>query len=206
MSSGEERKVWLHRKPDLRLSRVLQTVSWILTAAVLILVGLMRQPDLKVPLPEGVNLRFLPAVHAVLNATVAVLLLFALSAVRRGRIREHRRLMLTAMGISVLFLLGYVSYHFTYPETLYGDVNHDAELSLEELQDVSIKRPIYIVLLITHIIAAGISLPMILLAFSAAWSSRFEAHRRLARWVFPIWLYVAITGPVCYLMLRPYYS
>ena len=80
-----------------------------------------------------------------------------------------------------------------------------SSLSLDELRDVGTARPAYMVLLITHIIAAGISLPLILLAFTAAWTNRFEAHRNLARWVFPIWLYVAISGPICYLMLRPYY-
>lgn len=205
MTPAEERSEWLSREPNLKLSKKLKIIAWILTGIVFIIVGLMRQPD-KIPLPEGVSLDFLPLVHAVINTTVALLLIAAMVAVKRGHLGRHRQLMLGAMAFSVLFLLGYVAYHFTTPETLFGDTNYNGSLSLEELQEVRTSRPLYIVLLITHIVAAGISLPLILLTFVAAWTNRFETHRIIARWVFPIWLYVAITGPICYLMLRPYYE
>jgi putative membrane protein len=99
--------------------------------------------------------------------------------------------MLAAMVLSTLFLLCYVAYHFTTVETRYG-----GEGAL---------RAVYFFLLITHIIAAGVSLPLILLTFISAWTSRFGKHRSMARWVFPLWLFVAVTGPICYLMLKPYY-
>jgi putative membrane protein len=70
---------------------------------------------------------------------------------------------------------------------------------------VAASRPTYLILLISHIVLAGISLPFILFTFIAGWTNRFAAHRKLARWVFPMWLYVAVTGPVCYWMLKPYY-
>ena len=205
MSFPTERSEWLKREPQEGLSKKLKIVTWILTGVVLVLVGLMRRPELRIPLPEGVVLDFLPPVHALINGSVAVLLVLSLSAIRAGKVALHRKLMLGAMGLSVLFLLGYVAYHFTNVETLFGDLNRDGELNLDELRTIGALRPVYIVLLISHIVAAGVSLPLILLTFTAAWTNRFQTHRKLARWVFPIWLYVAITGPICYLMLRPYY-
>ncbi len=206
MTAMEEKQEWLRRRADHSLSKKLGIIAWIVTALVLVLVGLMRRPELRIELPEGVSLSFLPPTHAAINAIVAVLLVSALIAVKSGRILLHRKLMLSAMGFSVLFLLGYVAYHFTNFETIYGDANGDQELSMEEIAAVGTWRPVYLVLLITHIIAAGISFPLILLTFIAAWTNRFEAHRNMARWVFPLWLFVAVTGPICYLMLRPYYS
>ncbi len=206
MTPADERSEWLSREPNLKLSKKLKILTWILTGVVFIIVALMHAPNLQIPLPEGVSLDFLPRVHAVINTIVAFLLVAAIVAVKRGQILRHRQLMLAAMGFSVLFLLGYVAYHFTTPETRFGDADHNGTVSLEELQEVRTSRPLYIVLLITHIVAAGISLPLVLLTFVSAWSNRFEAHRIMARWVFPLWLYVAITGPICYLMLKPYYD
>lgn len=202
---SSEREQWLRREPNERLSVVLKRVTWILTAAVLILVGLMRRPELRIPLPEGVDLGFLPPFHAIVNSIVAILLVLAIIAVKSGKITQHRNFMLGAMGMSVIFLLGYVAYHFTNAEILYGDANGDSTVDAAELAAVGIWRTIYLILLITHIVAAGVSLPLILLTFVAAWSNRFKTHRQLAKWVFPIWLYVAVTGPICYLMLRSYY-
>lgn len=202
---SEEKKEWLQREPRLALAKQLKVATWVVTGLVLVLVGMMRRPDLRIPLPEGLDLTFLPMVYSGINGVVAIVLVLALVAVWKGKVSLHKNLMLTAMGLSVLFLLGYVAYHFTNMETLYGDLNRDGLLSAEERQEVGTWRSIYMVILVTHIIAAGVSLPMILLAFSAAWTNRFREHKTLARWVFPIWLYVAVTGPICYLMLRPYY-
>lgn len=201
-----ERTEWLQQEPNEKLWKRLQIVTWVLTAVVLILVGLMRQPSLRIPLPAGVDLTFLPAVYSVINGIVAVVLVAALVAIMKGKILLHKKLMLTAMGLSVLFLLGYVAYHFTNVETLFGDSNRDGKISSMEAAEVGSARVVYLLVLITHIVAAAVSLPLILLTFSAAWSCKFRLHRKLARWVFPIWLYVAVTGPVCYLMLRPYYQ
>lgn len=187
---NDERKQWLARPPQEALSKKLGIVAWILTAAVLGLVMVMR--GVKIPLPEGWSFAFLPPVHAVLNSLVAVSLIAALVAVKQGKIQLHRIFVSIAMLLSIGFLLCYVAYHFTTPETRYG-----GEGPL---------RMVYFFLLATHIILAAVSLPFILFTFIAAYTNRFTAHRKLARWVFPIWLYVAITGPVCYLMLKPYYG
>jgi putative membrane protein len=199
----EEHRQWLTRQPNLALSKQLGIVAWILTAAVLILVALMR--EIKIPLPEGVSFSFLPPFHAAVNAVAAVVLIGALVAVKKGKIEWHKKFILAAMALSILFLLSYVAYHFTSNEIKYGDVNLDGIVDATEKAAVAGMRPVYLLLLITHITLAGISLPFILFTFIAGWTNRFAAHRRLARWVFPVWLYVAITGPICYWMLRPFY-
>jgi putative membrane protein len=199
----DERRQWLARTPNEALSRKLGIAAWILTAAVLGLVGLMRR--VKIPLPDGVSLSFLPPFHAAVNAAAAVVLIIALIAVMKGKINLHRKMILTAMGLSVLFLLSYVAYHFTSNEVKFGDVNLDGIVDEAELAKVGGMRAVYLLLLISHIVLAAVSLPFILFTFIAGWTNRFAAHRRLARWVFPVWLYVALTGPICYWMLRPYY-
>ncbi|MGD7654106.1 MAG: DUF420 domain-containing protein [Verrucomicrobiales bacterium] len=186
----DERTEWLARQPRETLSRKLGIAAWIFSAAVLVLVVFMQK--IRLPLPEGWSTAFLPPIHAAINAAAAVVLIISLAFVKLGKIKLHRATMVTAMGLSVLFLLSYVAYHITNDPTRYGG---DGPL-----------RTVYFILLATHIIFAAISLPFILFTFISGWTNRFTAHRRLARWVFPLWLYVALTGPVCYLMLRPFYQ
>jgi len=109
------------------------------------------------------------------------------------------------MGLSVLFLLSYVTYHFTTPETIYGDLDHNGVLSDTERLAAGSSRSIYMAILLSHIVLAGVSLPLVLLTFTRAYTNQFDRHKRMARWVYWLWLYVAVTGPVCYLMLKPYY-
>jgi putative membrane protein len=118
---NDERKQWLDRIPDGALSKKLGVAAWVITALVLILVGLMRRPELQIPLPEGVSLSFLPPFHAGVNAVAALVLVGALVSVLKGNITMHRRFIMAAMGLSVLFLLSYVAYHFTSSEVKYGD-------------------------------------------------------------------------------------
>jgi putative membrane protein len=169
----------------------LRVVAWIVTALVLILVGMMRRPEFHITLPDGVSLNFLPLVHAILNSLVTVCLLRALFFIKKGDVKNHRKMTTTAVVLSALFLLCYVAYHFTSTETKFGG-------------EGAIKA-VYLLLLITHILLAAISFPLILFTYLAGWADRKVAHRKLAKIVFPMWLYVAVTGPICYLMLRPYY-
>jgi len=185
------------------LAKRLQVWAWVVTVAVLFLVGLMRQ--VKIPLPEGVDLSFLPPFHATMNASTAVVLVIALRFIKKGQVKQHRQAIYVAMLLSLLFLLSYVAYHFTTPETLYGDVNHDGVLTAEEKAATGGMRLVYLVLLLSHIILAAVSLPFILFTFIRGFTFQVERHKRMARWVFPVWLYVAITGPICYFMLMPYY-
>lgn len=184
-----DRSEWLSRTPNDALSRKLGIAAWILSAAVLILVVVMQRARL--PMPPGWSTGFLPPFHAAVNAVAAITLMLAMVFVKLGNIKLHRAMMLSAMGLSILFLLSYVAYHFTNDPTRYP-----AGAPM---------RGLYLTLLLSHILLAATSLPFILFTFIAAWTNRFSAHRKLARWVFPMWLYVAITGPICYLMLRPYY-
>lgn len=190
MTPSTDREQWLSKQPNDKLSKTLKLATWIITSLVLILVVLMRSPY-KIPLPEGWSMSFLPPVHAVLNSLVALALVGAVLAVKAGKIPLHRLFIFIAMALSALFLFCYVAYHFTTVETKYGGDGW--------------QRVAYFILLISHIVLAGVSLPMILLAFTSGFTHHFQSHRKLAKWVFPIWLYVAVTGPICYLMLRSYY-
>ena len=188
---------------NLQLEKKLNVAAWIITVAVLGLVGMMRR--VKIPVPESLDLGFLPPFHATLNALTAVVLLVALYYIKQKKVQQHRNAIYVAIVLSVLFLLSYVAYHFTTPETLFGDSNHDGVVSEAEKAAVSGIRPFYLLLLLSHIaLAAGI-FPFILFTFIRAYTNQIERHRKMARWVFPLWLYVAITGPICYFMLIPYY-
>lgn len=188
---------------NLALAKKLNLAAWIATGAVLILVVLMR--EVKIPIPEGMSFGFLPPIYSALNALTAVALVVALIFIKQKKIELHRKTIYFALACSILFLLLYVAYHFTTPATLFGDADHNGVLSDLEKLEVSNIRPYYLVLLLSHIGLAALSLPFILFTFIRAYTNQFERHRKMARWVFPIWLYVAITGPVCYFMLMPYY-
>lgn len=186
MSLGD----YLKREPNLLLAKRLNWGVYAISIIVLLLVGLMRQ--IKFNLPEGVQLDFLPAVHACLNSIVALLLIGALLAIKRGNVSAHKLCINAAMICSATFLLCYVSYHFTNEETKFGG---EGTTWL-----------IYIVLLASHIILAAVSFPFILYTWVLGYTNQFGKHRKFSKIVFPIWLYVAVTGPICYLMLRPYYA
>ena len=190
--------------PDLRLAAKLNKIAWVITAVVLLLVGMMRR--VKIPLPEGVDVSFLPPFHATVNAITALVLIAAFYFIKQKQVHIHRRLIYVAAGLSVLFLLSYVAYHFTTPETLFGDANHDGVVDGAELAAVGRMRAIYLVLLLSHIFLAAVSFPFILFTFIRAYTGQYERHRKMARWVFPVWLYVAITGPVVYWLISPYYG
>lgn len=177
------------KEADLKLAKTLRVWAWVITVAVLFLVGLMRQ--VKIPLPEGVSFSFLPPIHASLNALTAVVLIFAFRFIKQKKVEQHRKAIYLAFGLSVGFLLSYVLYHFTTPETLYGGEGF--------------MRTLYFILLISHIVLAAGIFPFILFTFIRAYTNQIDQHKKMARWVFPFWLYVAITGPICYLMLLPYY-
>lgn len=177
------------KEADLKLAKTLRVWAWVITVAVLFLVGLMRQ--VKIPLPEGVSFSFLPPIHASLNALTAVVLIFAFRFIKQKKVEQHRKAIYLAFALSVGFLLSYVLYHFTTPETLYGGEGF--------------MRTVYFILLISHIVLAAGIFPFILFTFIRAYTNQIDQHKKMARWVFPFWLYVAITGPICYLMLLPYY-
>ena len=175
---------------NLKLAKRLNILAGVVTVVVLLLVGMMRRPEFKIQ--TDIDFSFLPPFHATLNALVAIVLLFALYFIKNKNVEAHRKAIYLAMGLSAMFLLSYVVYHFTTEETRYC------------FEGVS--KNIYFFFLITHVVLAGVMLPFILLTFIRAYTNQIENHKKMARWVFPFWLYVAVTGPICYLMLRPCYG
>ena len=160
---------------------------------------------IKIPLPEGADLSSLPGFHALLNSMAAVFLALAIRAIKNGKVILHQKMIYAAFICSLVFLLSYVTYHITTPATLFGDANKDGLLSSAERDAVSGTRPYYLFILISHIGLAALSFPFILRTFVHAFTNQFEKHRKLSKKVFPVWLYVAVTGPVVYFFLQPYY-
>lgn len=145
------------------------------------------------PEVEGVGdeVLWLPKFNAIINATTTIVLLAAFWAIKNGNKGLHKNLMLSALGLSILFLLSYVTYHTLTESTSYGGEG--------------IMRNIYFFILITHILLAVAIVPLVLITFVRALSEQFDRHKRIARITLPIWLYVTITGVVVYLMISPYY-
>ena len=174
-------------KENKELAIKLDRIAIVLSGAVLLLVGMMR----RIKVQTDIDFSFLPAFHATLNVIVAILLVFALYFIKKGNVERHKKTIITAIVFSVLFLGSYVLYHITNEETRY-------------CQEGMI-RYVYFFFLITHVILAAASLPFILFTFIRGYTYQVEKHKRMARWVWPIWFYVAITGPICYIMLFPCY-
>lgn len=184
------------------LAKKLRVLVWIISSVVLILVALMRSPYKVSVSPEvAANIRNLPEVMATLNVLVAAILMGGLWCIVRKNYRGHQRCMTVALVLSGLFLLCYVAYHFTTRETLFGDSNSDGVVDDREKEKWGSMRMIYLGVLFSHILAAAISFPMILMTFVHSWTRNFQKHRKLAKITFPLWLFVAITGPLCYWML-----
>ena len=133
------------------------------------------------------ELSSLPALNALLNGTSAVLLLTGYSLIRRGRMRAHRLAMLTAVCTSAVFLVSYLYYHAHVGHVLFPGHGWS--------------RPLYFSILISHTILAVAIVPMVLVALSRALRARYALHKAIARWTFPLWMYVSVTGVVIYLML-----
>ena len=131
---------------------------------------------------------FLPALNAVLNGASAVSLLIGFTFIRARKIAAHRASMMTAFVFSTLFLIGYIAHH-----ALHGDVRYPV--------DAAFRTP-YLCLLASHIVLATLTLPLVLVTFFFSLSGRIPQHRKVARWTFPLWLYVSVTGVVTYAMLR----
>jgi len=145
-------------------------------------------------------------INAVINTLVAVLLIAGLIAVKQKKYNLHKSIMMTAMILSVLFLLTYIAHHLLAGEAKYGDANFDGLVDDAEKAVLGNARSFYLILLGTHIVLAATSLPFILWTAYRALTSDFVAHKNLAKKVWPIWFYVAATGPIVYLMIKQYYN
>ena len=138
-----------------------------------------------------VDVTFLPKLHALLNSLTAIALLVGYSFIKKGNIRFHRFAMTTAFVLSSFFLISYVTYHFQAAPTSYGGEG--------------ILRTIYYFILVSHIILAAVIVPFVLLSIYFAISNQIARHRKISRWTFPLWLYVAVTGVIVYFLISPYY-
>jgi putative membrane protein len=144
--------------------------------------------------------------NALINATVAVLLIAGLYFAKQKNYELHKKIMLTAMLLSVLFLVSYICHHLFAGEAIYGDTDGVKGLSDTERAAAGSSRTIYLLILITHIPLAGLALPFILFAAYRALTGEYEKHRKLVRIIWPVWFYVAVTGVIVYLMISPYYT
>jgi uncharacterized membrane protein YozB (DUF420 family) len=129
----------------------------------------------------------LPALNATLNATCGVLLVIGWVLIKRGRIRQHRAVMIAAVCASALFLISYLVYH-----AQVGSVRFTGQGAI---------RTVYFTVLLTHTILAAAIVPMVIVTFSRGLAGKYDRHRRIARWTLPIWLYVSVTGVIVYVML-----
>ena len=136
-------------------------------------------------------LSFLPPIYATINGITAIVLVWAVISIKNGKRKLHENLMKTAIALSVAFLAMYVAYHMTSEATKYGG---DGILKL-----------VYFFILITHITLSIVTIPLVLITYVRALAEKFDKHKKIAKITFPIWLYVAVTGVIVYLMISPYY-
>ncbi len=163
--------------------RLIVVISILIPVAVAILFGVKI---------DGYNLSYLPRIYASINGFTAILLVSALVAIRNNKRIIHERLMKTSMGLSALFLILYVAYHMTSDSTAFGGEG--------------VIKYLYYFILISHILLSIAVVPLVLFTFERAISGDFVRHKRLAKFAFPIWLYVAVTGVIVYWMISPYYA
>jgi len=167
------------------------------------LIVLLSRYKLEVNL--GFNVHIFATANAFINSTIAILLVAALIAVKNKHYLFHKRLMTAALILSILFLVSYIAHHLLAGEAKFGDSNHDGIVSDDEKLQVGNIRLVYYFILGTHIILAAVILPFILFTAYRALTAEFETHKKLARITWPLWFYVAVTGPVVYWMISPYY-
>ena len=160
---------------------------WLISIVIPVVVAIL----FTVRIPNVASLSFLPPIYATVNGITTVILLLALKAIKSKNINLHKNLMKTAIALSLAFLLMYVAYHMTSDSTPYGGEGFI--------------RYVYFFILISHIILSIGIIPMVLFTYVRAFTKQFEDHKKIARYTFPIWLYVAVTGVLVYFMISPYY-
>lgn len=175
----------------------------IFSVVVFVVVSFLTRYKLDVQL--GFDVHIFAKANAVINAMIAVILVAALGAVKSGKHLLHKRLMLSALALSILFLVSYIAHHLLAGEAKFGDSNFDGLVSAAEKTATGSMRFIYLIILLTHIFLAAVILPFILFTAYRALIGEYSVHKKLARITWPLWFYVAVTGPIVYLMIRPYY-
>ncbi|KIC96466.1 DUF420 domain-containing protein [Flavihumibacter solisilvae] len=174
------------RKNDRQARWLIVILSIVVFGAVVLLSRVQLKVDL------GFDIHLFARINAFINGTVSVLLLAGLITVRNRNYLAHKKIMITAVILSAIFLVSYICHHLFAGDTKFGGEG--------------VIRPIYFFILITHIILAAIILPFILFTAYRALTGEWSAHKKLARITWPIWFYVAVTGVLVYLMISPYYG
>jgi putative membrane protein len=167
-----------------KAKRAINGVSILIPIVVAVLFG--------VRIPNVEPLSFLPPIYATINGVTAVLLMAALWAIKNGKRSLHNTLMNVAIACSLAFLVMYVAYHMTSDSTPYGGEGF--------------MRGVYFFILISHIVLSIVVIPFVLHTYLRGFLGEYQEHKQLARYTFPIWLYVAVTGVIVYLMISPYYA
>lgn len=160
---------------------------WVLSILIPIVVAVL----FSVRIPGVERIAFLPPIYASINAITAIILILAVFQIKKGNRETHEQLMKTAVALSALFLVLYVIYHMTSDSTKFGGEG--------------IIKSVYYIILISHILLSIIIIPFVLITFVRGITSDFEKHKNIAKITFPLWLYVAISGVIVYLMISPYY-
>ncbi|TGE23023.1 DUF420 domain-containing protein [Hymenobacter metallicola] len=169
----------------------IKTTMIILAAVVPLLVAILHYFPETFRIP-GAQVKFLPALNAVLNSLTALCLVLGYYFIRNKQVLRHRAMMGTAFLLGSLFLVSYVVYHSQVPSTKFGGEG--------------LIRTVYYFVLLTHIVLAAVTVGLVLFTLYFALTDQFAKHRRIARWTFPIWLYVSVTGVIVYFMISPYYT
>jgi putative membrane protein len=188
------------KKNDKKAAIVIIIFSIIVFAAITALGKITLHVDL------GFDVHLFAKANAIINSMVAGLLICGLIAVKSKRFLLHKQIMLTAMILSILFLVSYICHHLFAGEARFGDLDHNGIVDEVEKAAAGSSRMIYLVILSTHIPLAGIVLPFILFTAYRALIGEFDKHKKLVRITWPIWFYVAVTGVVVYILISPYYS
>jgi putative membrane protein len=172
---------------ELNLEKKFRPLIIILSIVIPVVVAVLF--GVKIP---GYDTSFLPPIYATINGITAVILVLAVISIKNGKRKLHENLMKLAILCSLLFLLGYVTYHMTSDSTAYGGPKSTAM--------------VYYFILISHIVLSIAVIPLVLITYLKGWAGNFESHKKMAKITFPIWLYVAITGVIVYVMISPYYG
>ena len=192
-------------KPILQINdKKAHILIWTISAIIFIAISVLDRTTLNISL--GFDPHIFAMLSACVNSIVAVLLVCALILVKQKKYQTHRNVMLFTMLLSVLFLVFYIAHHLFTGETKYGDLNHDGILTTDEKSLAGNLRFVYYFIISTHIILAGIVMPFVLFSAYRGLTAQYQKHKKLVRYTFPIWLYVAITGVVVYLMISPFYE
>lgn len=180
--------------------------SWfIIGSSLIVFIAVASLSRVQLNVDLGFDIHIFAKFNAIINSIVTILLVAALIAVKQHKYLLHKKIMLTALVLSVLFLISYICHHLLAGDTLFGDVNHDKVVTDAEKAAAGSLRYFYYIILLTHIPLAGLILPFILFTAYRGLIAEFPRHKKLARITWPVWIYVSLTGVLVYLLISPYY-